>query len=45
MKEGSIVAISMDDKNEEGMIGTSQGKIFYICLKENKERKQQKLQV
>ena len=45
MAEGSIVAISMDERNEEGMVGTSQGKIFYVCLKEKKEVKQQKIQV
>lgn len=35
---GAITAISMDDKNEEGMVGTSDGKIFYVSLKENKEK-------
>jgi hypothetical protein len=29
----------MDERNEEGMIGTSHGKIFYVCLKDNKEKK------
>ena len=29
----------MDDKNEEGMVGTDKGKIFYVSLKETKDRK------
>ena len=39
LKSGCICAIAMDDKNEEGMIGTDKGKILYVCLKETKDRK------
>lgn len=42
---GVITSISMDERNEEGMIGTSHGKIFYVCLKDNKEKKQEKITV
>lgn len=35
----------MDERNEEGMIGTSHGKIFYVCLKDNKDKKQEKITV
>jgi hypothetical protein len=30
--------MSVDDKNEEGMVGTNQGKIFFVCLKESKDK-------
>ena len=36
-KSFGITAMSMDDKNEEGMIGTSHGCIFFVCIKANKE--------
>ena len=44
LKGGVITAFSMDEKNEEGMVGASQGKIFYVCLKEAKEKKQEKVE-
>lgn len=33
----------MDDKNEEGMVGTSHGKIFYVCLKDAKDKQKEKV--
>lgn len=42
LNAGCVTAVSMDEKNEEGMIGTSQGKIFYVSLKEGKDKKQDK---
>lgn len=44
-KSFGITAMSMDDKNEEGMIGTSHGCIFFVCIKANKEGTQTKTQV
>jgi hypothetical protein len=39
LKSGGITAISMDDKNEEGMVATDKGKIIYVSLKETKDNK------
>ena len=32
--EGSIIALAMDDLNEEGLIGTSNGQIYYANFTE-----------
>lgn len=37
LKSGCITSLCMDDKNEEGMVGTDKGKIWYVCLKETKD--------
>jgi len=43
LNAGAITAVSMDDKNEEGMVGTSHGKIFYVCLKDAKDKQKEKV--
>lgn len=42
---GCITAMHMTDNNEEGMVGTTKGMIFYVCLKDGKDNKQTKTQI
>jgi hypothetical protein len=38
LKAGGVTAMSMDDQNAEGMVGTTHGCIFFVIIKENKEK-------